>query len=199
MMALQTVTITMRKGAYSDFIPERMLPAEWAIVVSGDPSSTGGKAAYICFAAGDVKRIATYEDMVNQFGAMTEDVIAQLESDIGVTIQLAQSAIQYANSAGAYANTQGKAAETAANNANNVVEDIEDRLESGEFIGPQGPQGIPGQDGEDGANGVVTTMSGQYGFQIKEDGHLYLVYTSGDTPPDFEINEEGHLILTIGG
>lgn len=198
-MALQTVTITMRKGDYKDFIPERMLPAEWAIVVSGDPSSVGGKAAYICFAAGDVKRIATYEDMVQQFGELTDDIISELESEIGMTIQLAQSATHYANTAGSYANAQGQVAEQAANNIDAIIDDLESRLESGEFIGPQGPQGVPGLDGEDGTNGVVTTMSGQYGFQIKDDGHLYLVYTDGDTPPDFQINENGHLILTIGG
>lgn len=50
--------------------------------------------------------------------------------------------------------------------ANNLVNDINQKLENGDFIGPQGPQGIqgiPGKDGINGADGVgITTItSGQ--------------------------------------
>ena len=70
--------------------------------------------------------------------------------------------------------------------------------------GPQGPQGIQGPtgaigpQGATGANGVVTQISGNYIFQVK-DGHLYVIYPDGATnPPPFNINENGHLIVTIG-
>lgn len=58
------MAIQMRRGAYVNFNPAKLMPGEWAVVVSGDSGAKDGKAAYICFAAGDVKRVATYEDMV---------------------------------------------------------------------------------------------------------------------------------------
>lgn len=59
------MAIQMRRGAYVNFNPAKLMPGEWAVVVSGDSNAKDGKAAYICFAAGDVKRIATFEDMVD--------------------------------------------------------------------------------------------------------------------------------------
>lgn len=59
------MAIQMRRGAYVNFNPAKLMPGEWAVVVSGDSNAKDGKAAYICFAAGDVKRVATYEDMVD--------------------------------------------------------------------------------------------------------------------------------------
>ena len=59
------MAIQMRRGAYVNFNPAKLMPGEWAVLVSGDSNAKDGKAAYICFAAGDVKRIATYEDMVD--------------------------------------------------------------------------------------------------------------------------------------
>lgn len=59
------MAIQMRRGAYVNFNPAKLMPGEWAVVVSGDSGAKDGKAAYISFAAGDVKRVATYEDMVD--------------------------------------------------------------------------------------------------------------------------------------
>lgn len=59
------MAIQMRRGAYVNFNPAKLMPGEWAVVVSGDSGAKDGKAAYICFAPGDVKRMATYEDIVN--------------------------------------------------------------------------------------------------------------------------------------
>lgn len=59
------MAIQMRRGAYVNFNPAKLMPGEWAVVVSGDSGAKDGKTAYICFAAGDVKRVATYEDMVD--------------------------------------------------------------------------------------------------------------------------------------
>lgn len=57
------MAIQMRRGEYKDLNTEKLLPAEWAVVLSGDPKAKDGRAAYLCFKAGDVKRMATYEDM----------------------------------------------------------------------------------------------------------------------------------------
>lgn len=65
--------------------------------------------------------------------------------------------------------------------------------------GPQGIQGPEGPRGEQGISGSVVDFNGLYGFEVGEDGHLYLVYVPGDTPPDFEIGEDGHLYWLQGG
>lgn len=185
------MALIMRRGAYEDFDPNKMLPAEWAIILSGDPVVTDGKSAFICFAAGDVKRIATYSDMVQQFDSMLEDTIVDLTDGVNMATANANSATEYANRAGNTAYEQAQAAETAKNKADRAVEDLTARIDAGEFTGPQGPQGDRGSDG------AVVTLSGQFAFQIKEDGHLYLIYTDGSTPPDMYIDENGHLILRL--
>lgn len=59
------MAIQVRRGAFENFNPAKLMPGEWAVVLSGDSDAKDGKAVYICFAAGDVKRMATYEDMVD--------------------------------------------------------------------------------------------------------------------------------------
>lgn len=59
------MAIQHRRGIYSRFDPTRLVAGEWAVVLSGDPLADDGMAAYVCFAAGTVKRVATYEDMAD--------------------------------------------------------------------------------------------------------------------------------------
>ncbi len=75
-------------------------------------------------------------------------------------------------------------ANTAATYARSVGDDLTARLRRGEFKG------------EKGNDGVISTISGQFAFQVVND-HLILFYNDGDTPPDFKINDKGRLILTI--
>ena len=54
----------------------------------------------------------------------------------------------------------------ATSSANDLVEDISQKLENGDFIGPEGPQGVQGTPGKDGINGadgvgITTITSGQ--------------------------------------
>lgn len=68
-----------------------------------------------------------------------------------------------------------KKMDSATSSATQLVDDINQKLENGEFIGPegpQGPQGIPGKDGIDGINGqdgvgITTITSGQ--SSVEED------------------------------
>ena len=68
------MAIVMRQGEYGDFIPTKMRPGEWAIVLADDPIVPDGKSVFIAFAAGDVKRMATYEDMKDLIGEATDDI-----------------------------------------------------------------------------------------------------------------------------
>lgn len=158
------MAIQVRRGNYADFDPDKMLPGEWAVVLANDPVVQDGKSVFICFSAGNVKRMATYEDMVSQFGDLTDDIVNQLTSQVNAVIVVANEA---------------------AENANDVAEDLIARRDAGEFDGP------PGKDG------VVNVIDGQFAFQIVGD-NLHLYY-EGDEAPDFEINESGHLTLEITG
>ena len=72
------MAIQSRRGAYGDFDPNKMLPGEWASVLKDDPKAQDGKSVYMCFAAGDVKRMATYEDMKDNIKEATGDVVLEV-------------------------------------------------------------------------------------------------------------------------
>lgn len=62
--------------------------------------------------------------------------------------------------------------------------------------GIQGPKGDKGDKGESGITGNIG--SNQYAFEVRDDGHLYVVYNDGASAPTYTIDEKtGHLILTI--
>ena len=76
------MAIQHRRGIYNRFDPTRLVAGEWAIVVSGDTSARDGMAAYICFAAGTVKRVATFEDMAENIADANEQLIQQLTTEL---------------------------------------------------------------------------------------------------------------------
>lgn len=69
------MAIQHRRGIYDKFDPTRLVAGEWAIVLSGDPVAEDGMAAYICFAAGVVKRVATYEDMADFLASVKVETV----------------------------------------------------------------------------------------------------------------------------
>lgn len=159
------MAITMRRGLYEDLNTDKLMPGEWAVVLANDPLCTDGKSAYICFSAGDTKRMATYEDMVEQFGDMTDDIIKQITDDVNAVIVIAN---------------------TAADHANAVAEDLIARRESGDFKGEKGDPGI------------TQLLQGQFAFR-KENGELHMYYHEGDTLPNFTKTDDGYFIQIIGG
>lgn len=112
------MAIQHRRGAYTNYDPTKMVPGEIAIVQSGDPIATDGKAAYVAFTAGEAKRMATYDELHSydeNARLYAED--AQESADAS-----AQSATASANSA--------TASETSAQNAAQSASDAEDTLAS---------------------------------------------------------------------
>lgn len=63
------MAIQMRRGAYADFDPTKMVPGEFAVVQEDDPNTDSGHALYLCYSAGDVERIVDANDL--------EDIIEQ--------------------------------------------------------------------------------------------------------------------------
>ena len=104
------MAIQMRRGDGSKFMPSKMLPGEWAVVLSGDREAGDGKAVYACFGAGDVKRMATVEDMSEQLLDVNDELIAELTAE---TKAATASANKAASSAASAATTASKGAETA--------------------------------------------------------------------------------------
>lgn len=94
------MAIQHRRGIYSKFDPTRMLPGEWAVVLSGDTNVSDGMAAYMCFAAGVVKRMATYDDLHSQI----VDIESEITSDL---VTIAETAAQEAHDAATDAGNYG--------------------------------------------------------------------------------------------
>ena len=115
-MAIQT-----RRGIYDDFEPAKMLPGELATVTSGDPGANDGRSVYACFAAGDVKRMATYEDMQENINAVTAEIQSQLTAAVNQAVSEAETAITAAETATAQANQAKSDADAAANRANEAA------------------------------------------------------------------------------
>lgn len=77
----------IRYGAYEDFKPEKMVTAELACVVSGDPAVSDGRSVYVCFTPGVVKRLTTYADFERELEAESEEIRSQFTQDIKDAIQ----------------------------------------------------------------------------------------------------------------
>ena len=128
-MAIQT-----RRGAYDDFDPAKMLPGELATVTSGDPGADDGRSVYACFAAGDVKRMATYEDMLENISQATQDIQEEFTEQLDNKISQAETAISQAQSATSAANIATQRANEAAARAEQTdvarlvarIEELED-------------------------------------------------------------------------
>lgn len=64
-MAIETVILKVRRGTYAEFIvdKQKLSVGEPCAVLSGDPSVPSGKAFYVCFQAGDARRMVSVEDL----------------------------------------------------------------------------------------------------------------------------------------
>ena len=129
------MAIQSRRGAYGDFDPNKMLPGEWASVLKDDPKAQDGKSVYMCFAAGDVKRMATYEDMKDNIKKATGDVVKEVTEEYAGEIKAAtkaandaasaaESATSAANTATGSANTAASSATAAAKAANDAAKNV---------------------------------------------------------------------------
>lgn len=112
------MAIKNRRGPYNKFDPTKLLPGEWAVVLTGDPNASDGLACYMCFGAGVVKRMATYEDMVDNIAASSGEVIAaEVDRQCKAAIQACQTAASNAGSAASAANASAGNADIAASSA----------------------------------------------------------------------------------
>ena len=105
------MAIQIRRGFKRDFNPQKMLPGEWA--VSTDPE-TQNQIIWMCFRAGVVKRMGTYEDFKEQIREATADVkeeYKQTFNEIKVYMEWLK------NTTEGYKNTASQKATQASNSA----------------------------------------------------------------------------------
>lgn len=107
------MAIQNRRGVYSKFDPTKMLSGEFAIVQSGDPNSTSGRALYVCIEPGVVKRVADYEDLQDLVADVAEGYIQDFDDAVDAVTELIPATTQAkndANDAAAAANAAAQAA-----------------------------------------------------------------------------------------
>ena len=112
-MAIQT-----RRGNESDFDPNRMVPGEWA-------TATDTEKVWMCFKTGKARRMATYEDMVENIGEATEEIKAEFTAGVKSATEAAAGAANTANKAAETASNASNTANAAAETAMNAAEKAE--------------------------------------------------------------------------
>lgn len=116
------MAIIMRHGPYNKFDPQKLHTAEPAVVTEGDPHASDGKTIYQCFSPGDVKRMATYEDMVDQIDEAGGEVIDNhIEEKVGTALKACEDATKAAQDAKTNADKAVSSANTAASNASTAA------------------------------------------------------------------------------
>lgn len=133
----QKARTQQRNGTYGQFLSDRgkYLPAEFQVVISGDPRSGTGRGLYMAFEAGEAEQLMTYENAKTLIDNNTEEVQDELKADINAKIKEVNTAISSANTATKNANTAIKnanasttAANEAAKKANEAAENIKDAV-----------------------------------------------------------------------
>ena len=110
------MAIQGRRGPYAKFDKRKLSVGEWAVCLDT-------KEIYLCFAAGDVRRMATYEEMEANIDAATEDVQAVFTEDVREAIKAAAEAATAATEARTNAANAAALAHTAAEDATEAAED----------------------------------------------------------------------------
>ena len=124
------MAITIRKGPYEKFDAQKLQTGEMAMVTEGDPHASDGRAIYGCFSPGDVKRMATYEDMVENVDASCKEVIDRhIDEKTGTALEACKEATKAAQDAAKGTILAKSDAELATANAQNAAGAANDAAE----------------------------------------------------------------------
>lgn len=188
-----TYTIQFRRGMYADFDTSKIRPGEPVAILGNDPSVPSGKALYIAFAANDVRRLCSIEDiseMVNagEFvgpqgpkgekgdkgdpgengadGTVAFESLTpeQKESLRGVSITTV--------SIDADGNLTITFSDGDSENVGNIIGPQGP-------MGPQGPKGDPGPQGEKGSDATVPIATVETLGKVKPDGKTIFIDEDG--------------------
>ena len=124
------MAIQNRRGKKVDFDPYKMLPGEWAVSIDQE---TENQIIWMCFRAGVVKRMGTYEDFREQILEITEDIreeFSQTINEIKIYMEnLKSDTERYKNTAEQKAAQASLSATNAANSAD-LAEDYSKQAKS---------------------------------------------------------------------
>lgn len=124
------MAITIRKGPYEKFDAQKLQTGEMAMVTEGDPHASDGRAIYGCFSPGDVKRMATYENMVENVDASCKEVIDRhIDEKTGTALEACKEATKAAQDAAKGTILAKSDAELATANAQNAAGAANDAAE----------------------------------------------------------------------
>lgn len=122
------MAIQNRRGQASKFVPSKLLPGEFAVVQSGDSSTTDGKALYLAFDSGSVKRLVTETDITSLTYDLENDIesvsgdLEELASTVGNVSSTAESALIQANANQAAISTLESSLNTTIGNVRSTAE-----------------------------------------------------------------------------
>lgn len=165
------MAIQNRRGIYTDFDPSKLKPGEFAVVQSGDTTSTDGKAIYICVSAGNVKRLASLDELktYNQAAQDAADEAAASATAAAQTYLGADQAMQTVNAKAA-------AIERLTTNADQLATEAVSKANNVE-------------------NELATALNVMKGIQDSTD----LLQLAMEGKVDGAYTENGYLILTSNG
>lgn len=126
-MAEQKI-VQHRRDSYSNFAPSKIKPGEIVIIQSGDPDSSSGQAVYVCIAAGNVKRLATQDELSTYDQAASTSAAAAEQAKTAA--QTAQTTALEAQSAAEASQTAAEAAQTAAEASQTAAETAQTEAQS---------------------------------------------------------------------
>lgn len=158
-MAINTVTIQVRRGNYEDFDMSKMRPGELAVVLANDPSVTSGKSIYFTTSAGICKRLMTRDDLQDEIGnalsALTEEMLAEINSVLNAARTDEAARAQAEGERENAENKRQQNSDKAIKDIQAVQKTVEDKLAAGEFKGDKGDKGDTGAAGKDGTSVTI--------------------------------------------
>ena len=144
-----TYTIQFRRGMYSDFDTSKIRPGEPVAILGNDPSVPSGKALYIAFAANDVRRLCSIEDISEMVNA---------GEFVGPQGPKGEKGEKGDKGAAGPAGPQGSKGERGEKGAQGSKGERGEKGVQGP-TGPQGPKGEKGDKGDPGEKGVDGTVA----------------------------------------
>ena len=144
-----TYTIQFRRGMYADFDTSKIRPGEPVAILGNDPSVPSGKALYIAFAANDVRRLCSIEDISEMVNA---------GEFVGPQGPKGEKGEKGDKGAAGPAGPQGSKGERGEKGPQGSKGERGEKGVQGP-TGPQGPKGEKGDKGDPGEKGVDGTVA----------------------------------------
>ena len=193
-----TYTIQFRRGMYADFDTSKIRPGEPVAILGNDPSVPSGKALYIAFAANDVRRLCSIEDiseMVNAGKFVGPQGPKGEKGDVGPRGPRGEKGEQ-GNDGTSFniLGTKESDVDLPLNAEKNDAYLIDGEMwvfdganwnNAGKIqgpqgpVGPQGPKGDPGPKGEKGSDANVPIATVETLGKVKPDGKTIFIDADG--------------------